>query len=334
MPRPSHLAPAAAAVLLLAGCAASPSADLPATIAPEDPAPAAHAVAVAPGEPPPFAFGGDCNAMVTEAEIDELVGADVIRIDPETGGSVSPVDVLGGITCGWGGGDYAFSAVLTVIPAGGLEDQIAEFSYPGGLTCWGQDAAGTGGACYFGRVTAGYWLGGLLQVEDGSGLLPADGIDAVAALVEQRASEYPSTPVELPAGTWHPLDCTALADALADETSTDAPGATTGQTSGGYLGPIPLGAEAAVGFARCTWSDPPGFTTDLTPGGGWAMARLTDAAPIEVEGASAAVLQEHPGGLDRIIATDGVNLAQVTVPESSAPAEAAAFLALVMRVAG
>lgn len=273
--------------------------------------------------------------MVTEAEIDGLVGADVIRLPDETDGSVSPIDVLGGLMCGWGGGDYAFTVVLTVIPAGGLEDRIAEFSYPGGLECWGQDATGTGGACYFGRIVAGYWLAGLFSVESGSGLLPTDSIDALAALVEQRASDYPAMPLDLPAGTWEPMNCTSLVDGVAEEMPTGASGgAVSATTPNGFLGPGPVGAEAIVGGVRCNWSRAPGFTTELMPGAGWAVARLADGAPIEVDGATAAVLRQQSDGSDRITATDGVNLAWITVPESSSPDEAAAFLAVVMRAAG
>lgn len=335
MPRPSRLVTAAAAVLLLTACADSPSTDRPPATPAEPSATTAHAVSVAPGEQPPLAFAGDCDNMVTDAEIDELVGADVPPLPTATGGSISSVDVLGGLMCAWGGLDYAFSVVLTVIPAGGLEDRIAaEFSYPGGLQCWGQDETGAGGACYFGRIVEGYWLAGLFTVESGTGILPADSIDALAALVEERATEYPATPVELPDGTWEPMDCVALADGVAKELSTDGPEAVSGATSGGYLGPGPVGAEAIVGFARCVWSDPSGFATDLTPGGGWAMVRLTEAEAIEVDGASAAVLQAQAEGASRIIATDGVNLAEITVPESSTPADAAAFLGAVLRAAG
>jgi hypothetical protein len=46
------------------------------------------------------------------------------------------------------------------------------------------------------------------------------------------------------------------------------------------------------------------------------------------------VLQEQAEGSNRIIATDGVNLAEITVPESSTPADAAAFLGAVLRAAG
>lgn len=178
MPRPAQLAIAAATVLVLAACAGSPVADVPATTAADVPptetaTAVAAAVALAPGEPPPLAFAGDCDALVTEAEIDGLVGAHVTPISGESDARVSAVEVLGGLTCAWGGGDYTFTVVLTVIPAGGLEDRIAEFAYPGDRPqCWAQNAAGAEGACYFSRIVQGYWLAGLFQVESGTGLLP------------------------------------------------------------------------------------------------------------------------------------------------------------------
>ena len=291
-------------------------------------------MSLAPGKAPPLAFGGDCNAVVTDAEIDRLAGADLSRMPDESNGSASPIEVLGGITCVWNGGDYAFSVAITVIPAAGHEDRIAaEFSYPAGLQCWGQDEDGVGGACYFGRIVAGYWLGGLVTDESETGLRPTESIDAIAALVEQRASEYPATPVELPTGTWQATDCATVAAGMADEMSIDLPAVDSAMTSAGYLGPGPVGAAAIVGGARCVWSAPPGFTTDLTPGAGWALARLTEATPIEVDGVTAAMLREQADGSARIFATDGVNFAWITVPESSSPAQAAAFLAVVMRAA-
>lgn len=343
MPQPQRLrlaTAAAATVLLLASCAASSPAgtapaDVPSSAVSATPAPAVQPVSLAPGEAPPLAFGGDCNAVVTEAEIDRLAGADLSRMPDESSGGASPIEVLGGIICAWNGGDYAFSVAITVIPAAGHEDRIAaEFSYPGGFECWGQDADGVGGSCYFGRIAAGYWLGGLLTDESEAGLRPTESIDALAALVEERATEHPAIPVSLPTGTWQPIDCATVAAGVADEMSIDPPAAGSAMTSAGYLGPGPVGAVAIVGAARCVWSAPPGFTTELTPGAGWALARLTEATPIEVVGATAAVLQEQADGTARIFATDGVNFAWITVPESSAPADAAAFLAIVMRAAG
>ena len=318
---------------MLAACAGSPVADEPTATPPEADATAA-AVAVAPGEQPPLAFAGDCGTMITQAEIDGLVGAHVTPIPAETDGRVSAVEVLGGLTCAWGGGDYAFTVFLTVIPAGGIEDRIAEYSYPGGgPQCWAQNAAGTEGACYFSRIVAGYWLAGLFQVESGTGLVPTDSIDGLAAIVEERAGEYPATPIAFPAGTWQPMECEALAAGVAEETSMDGPGAVSGRVPNGFVGPGPTGAEAIVGGPRCIWSGAHGFTTELLPGAGWAIDRLADAVPIDVDGATAAVRQQLGDGSGRITATDGVNLAWITVPASTSDAEAAAFLAVVMRAA-
>ena len=197
MPRLPRAVAAVSAALLLAACAGSPVAVEPLTT------PVAlatrEAVASVPGEQPQLAFDGDCDSVVTQAEIEGLVGADVTPLSDVTGGSGLAVDVLGGLTCAWGGGDYASYVFLTVIPARGLDATIAEYWYPGGRpSCWGQNEVGREGACYFGRVVADYWLAGVFQVETGTDLLPTDSIDGLAAIVEERARDHPATPVAFP----------------------------------------------------------------------------------------------------------------------------------------
>jgi hypothetical protein len=330
MPRLPSLVAAAAAVLFLVGCAGSPVVVQPATtpVAPS----AAAAATLAPGEQPSFAFAGDCDSMVTEAEIEDLVGADVTPLPAQPSGRASAVEVLGGLACGWGGGDYAWYVALSVIPAEGLEATIAEYSYPGGQDCWGQGEVGAEGACYFGRVVAGYWLAGVFQVESGSGLFPSDSINGLAAIVEERATDHPATPVAFPAGMWKPTQCGTLSDGVAEKYPGES-GAVSGTTLTGYVGPGFPAATVTVGELRCNWSNSHRFVTELMPGAGWAIDRLTDTAPIVVDGAVAAVLQHEDDGSARITATDGVNLAWITAPEGVPEDEAAAFLAAVMQAA-
>lgn len=333
MTRRPPLAATVVAMVLLAGCAGSPVAGEPST-KPVSPPPTATS-APASGEQPELAFGGDCGSVFTEAEIEALVGADVTVETGPTGGSALAIDVLGGLTCAWGGGDYAFYVFLTVIPAEGLHDTIAEHSYPADRPyCFGQNEVGAEGACYFGRVVAGYWLAGAFQVEPGTGLLPTDGIDRLATLLEERAADHPATPIAFPTGMWEPMECETLAAGVAEEMSLGALGATAGSMSGGLAGPGMVGAGAAVGDSFCIWSEPNGFVTELMPGAGWAISRLTDTAPIVVEGAVAAVVKHEVDGSTRITATDGVNLAWVTAPAGAlSEDEAAAFLAAMMRTA-
>lgn len=332
MPRLPSLVAAASAALLLAACAASPVAGEPSMTPVE--LPATEAVASVPGEQPHLAFAGDCDALITEAEIEGLVGADVTPMNEPTGGSGLAVDVLGGLTCAWGGGDYAFYVFLTVIPARGLEATIAEYSYPGGQPqCWGQNEDGLEGACYFGRAVAGYWLAGVFQVETGTGLFPTDGIDGLAAIVEDRANDHPAVPVAFPAGMWEPMECEALAAGVAEELSLGELGAVSGTMPTGLVGPGLAGAGATVGDSLCIWSDSHRFMTELMPGAGWAIERLTDAAPIAVDGAVTAVVQRTDGGSSRITATDGANLAWITAMAGVPDVEASAFLAAVMRAA-
>ena len=271
--------------------------------------------------------------MVNEAEIEDLVGADVTPLSVQSSGRASAVEVLGGLACGWGGGDYAWYVLLTVIPAEGLEATIAEYAYPGGRPyCWGQNEVGAGGSCYFGRVVAGYWLAGVFQVESGTGLVATDSIDGLAAIVEERAADHPATPVAFPAGMWKPMQCGALSDGVAEKYPGES-GAVSGTTLTGFVGPGFPAATVTVGEMRCNWSNSHRFVTELMPGAGWAIDRLTDTAPIVVDGAVAAVVQQEDDGSARITATDGVNLAWITAPEGDSEVEAAAFLAAVMQAA-
>ena len=331
MPRLPSLVAAAAAALFLAACAGSPVAGEPMTT--PVPLGATAAATLAPGEQPSFAFAGDCDSMVTEAEIEDLVGADVTPLPVPSGGRASAVEVLGGLVCGWGGGDYAWYVVLTVIPAEGLEATIAEYAYPGGRPyCWGENEVGTGGSCYFGRVVAGYWLAGVFQVESGTGLVATDSIDGLAAIVEERATDHPATPVAFPPGMWKPMQCGALSAGVAEKYPGES-GVISGTTLTGLVGPGAPAATVTVGELRCNWSNSHRFVTELMPGAGWAIDRLTDTAPIVVDGAVAAVVQQEDDGSARITATDGVNLAWITAPEGVSEVEAAAFLAAVMQAA-
>ena len=99
-------------------------------------------------------------------------------------------------------------------------------------------------------------------------------------------------------------------------------------------------AAAWVEGRFAEWQHHRGFTHSLAfapvagPVIGWAIDRFADAAPIDVDGTTAAVRQQLGDGSGRITATDSVNLAWITVPESASDAEAAAFLSMVMRAAG
>lgn len=82
---------------------------------------------------------------------------------------------------------------------------------------------------------------------------------------------------------WEPMECKALVAGVAEEASLGEPGAVSGTMPSGSAGPGMAGAGAAVGDSLCIWSDSHRSVTQLMPGAGWALERLTDASPIAVE---------------------------------------------------
>jgi len=277
---------------------------------------------------PAVAFGGDCTALFDEATLSGIVGDEVAAVPgTQLAERVWAIDVLGGLHCSWMSEADAYAS-LDVIPAAGLEAQIAE-AEDGSPYC----------ECVFSTVVGGYWLSGIVGVARDSTNTAIDAIEAITARVAEAASSSPPMPVGRPAAMWKaPADCATFGSAIdttavLEDSFTAAPG-----DRGGEIGDGLMAAWDAVGYFPCAWStsgDTRWFTSELLPGAGWAITELfgrEGAAPVTVSGAVAAVAVPV-GGVTAVYATDGVNLAWVTVPGDIDQASSGALVSALMAAA-
>lgn len=278
---------------------------------------------------PDLAFGGDCNAIFTDGELTPLVGTDVVLSPAAMPGRGSAVEVLGGTSCMWTDASAQNLVWLTVIPAAGLDDVIAEASTDQPW-CYGLDeVVGEEGTCSFSTVVDGYWLSGVFNVESASGKRATDGIDALSALLGSQAATVPASAIARPDDMWTAVaDCAGLAGRVdtAAVLGGDALTADRGST-GGEAGPGFYGSLDAVGHRACMWSAADGeyrFETEILPGAGWVVPQLADSgagAAVALDGTVAAVSVEHDGNATTFFATDGVNLVSVTIPTGNVALE-------------
>ncbi|TYL52373.1 hypothetical protein [Agromyces mariniharenae] len=322
-----------AGILLAALTGCVPAADAAApTSEPPSPTPSV--------EPPPsiaakpaVAFDGDCTAIIDDATLSDLVGGDVTAFTGQQNERVWAVAVLGGLECTWGSAASDPYVSLSVMPAAGLEAQVAEAD-PDSPYCYGN-------RCSFSTVVGGYWLSGIVGMADAADTA-LDAIDAIVALVADAAAAAAPVPAARPAGMWSAAnDCAALAWGV---DTTSILGEPFGAEPGGFGGeaaPGLYGSLRAVGDLPCVWSTPEYgrfFSSELMPGAGWAITELAaraGAEPVVVDGALQAIALPVDGGATAVYATDGVNLAWVTVPadidRASSSALVAAFMAAASR---
>lgn len=328
-------------ITALAACASPVAADIQS-------APPSESAALPTAEPtvlprPNLAFGGDCAAIFADGELSPLVGTDVVLSPAQTPGRASAVEVLGGTSCTWADASGAQLVWLTVIPATGLDEIIADASADQPW-CYGSDeVAAEEGTCSFSTVVDGYWLSGVFNVAWASGKRATDGIDALSVLLGGRAAVVPANVIARPEGMWSAVtDCAALADridtaaALGGDSLTADPGSLGGEAGPGFYGSLD-----AVGHRACIWKSADGeyrFETEILPGAGWVVPQLVESGsetPMTFDGIVAAAHVDHDGAATTVYATDGVNLVSVTIPTGNVAAEQLPALATaVMQGAG
>lgn len=327
MHRLSGLLVACSLVALLAACVPPVAADVESD-------PPSESAALPTPEPtvlprPDLAFGGDCTAIFADGELSLLVGTDVVLAPASMPGRGSAVEVLGGTSCTWADPSGVDPVWLTVIPASGLDEVIAEASADQPRCYGSDDLVGVEGTCSFSTVVGGYWLSGVFNVASASGQRATDGIDALSALLASRAATVPASAIARPDGMWTAIpDCSGLASRTDTATALggDALTAVRG-SAGGEAGPGYYGSLDAVGHRACIWSATDGeyrFETDILPGAGWVVPQLVASGAgtaVTLDGIVAAVSVEHDGNATTIFATDGVNLVSVNMPSGNIPPE-------------
>ena len=333
---------APALLLLITGCSGPVVAidSTPPTVSAAAPTPTATS-AVLPK--PELAFGGACDAIFADAEVSSLAGTEVAEIGEATSDGGWAAEVLGGVNCTWADATGRPFVWLTVIPATGLDETIADASVDQPWCYGGDSVVGADGTCSFSTLVDGYWLAGVFNVADGSGLLATDGIEALAGTLGARAAAIPAAAPMRSDAMWREApDCSEFASRVGTTSILGGveleaePG-----SKGGEAGPGFYGALAAVGNGVCVWSSAEGqylFTSEIMPGAGWAVQELIDrgdATAVSIEGAAAAASASSVDHATSIYATDGVNLAWLTFPAGSVdPGHLPAFVSAVIAAAG
>lgn len=318
----------------LTGCvpaadAAPPSSEPPSPTASAEPEPTVVAK-------PTLAFAGACEALADDAMLAGLVGDDM-AIAAEKSERVWAVAVLGGLDCTWLSDSEAYAS-LAVLPAAGFEAQIAQAEADSPY-CYGGEPLER--RCSFSTVVDGYWLSGIVGVANGSASTALDAIDVITARVAGSAAAASPVSAVRADGTWSaPAECSTLADAVDTTGILGAPFAAEKGNLGLDVSSGFVAALNAVGDLSCDWATPDyarWFTSELLPGAGWAIAELAaraGAEPVTVDGALQAVaLPLSDGQTTAVYATDGVNLAWVTVPLDINRTQAAALTSAVMAAA-
>jgi hypothetical protein len=335
MTRIAGLSLAGILLAALTGCVTTADAADPAVVEPPTTATTPTQSPTIIGEPA-LALGGDCAELIDEASLSELVGDVVTSADVRKSERVWAVSVLGGLDCSWSSDGDAY-VWIDVLPAAGLEAQVslAEKDSP---YCYGGEPVES--RCSFSAMVAGYWLSGIVGVANASDTTAIDAIDAITARLAEPVAGAALVPVVRPDGMWSaPAECSVLTEAvdtasiLGSEFAAEK-GSVGGEATSGFVA-----ALHTVGNMSCNWAAPDSgrwFTSELLPGAGWVITQLSSrdgARPVTVDGAMEAVAVPLGGETTAVYATDGVNLARVTVPADIDDATAAVLTGAVVAAA-
>ena len=298
----------------LTGCASTAEAAPPTSAPPSPTSSAAPEPTIV--TKPALAFDGSCEAIVDDATLSDLVGDQVAPIAQKSERAWA-VEVLGGLDCGWNGDSEAY-VWLDVFPSAGLEAQVsaADEASP---YCYGGEIPDS--RCSFSTVVGGYWLSGIVGVAN-------------------AAAQSDPVPAQRPDGMWSaPAECSEFAAGVDTMAILGAPFVAAKGSIGGEVTAGWIAALEVVGDFPCVWETSDHerwFGSELLPGAGWAIAELAGrdgAAPVTVDGALDAVAVPLGGDTTAVYATDGVNLAWVSVPADIDQASAAELTAAVMAAA-
>ncbi|NUT59470.1 MAG: hypothetical protein HOQ00_11600 [Agromyces sp.] len=316
----------------MTGCVPAADASAP-TSEPPSPTPSVEPTPSIAAKPA-LALGGDCAVLSDEAGISRLIGEDVTLVTDLDQRATFSLAVLGGSGCTWIGASQG-QVSLALIPAVGLEAQVAEAEAQSPF-CYG---AVPEDRCSFSTVVAGYWLSGIVGVTPGADGTALDAIDILTARLADVAATAAPVAAARPDGVWPALpDCSGLGAGVDSAAVLGAPYVAAAGNRG-ELTPGASGAIAVVGDLTCEWGSADAsqwFTSELMPGAGWAITELAaraGAEPVVVDGALQAVALPVDGGLAALYATDGVNLAWVTVPTDIDRASSSALVSALMAAA-
>lgn len=332
-----HLASALviAATVLIAGCAATPEparTDTDTGAVPSatpTPTPTAE-VALEPTIP----FGGDCTRVLTDAQLDELLGAGWVPFEEQLRAwapqqvlvpIVDTLGTLGGLECAWWseGEDELEKLDVMVLPAASVPEPFAaDFSE---ARC---DPAYDVTLCRLAATVDDVWIMATASrdfAEPPVQVLEAT-IDAVAATA---GSSFDGVAAEATADWWSVPECEALNEQIALE---EAIGTYRNGYWEGNVQPEEVLLRDASVQAICPSSTdgeaPDGghyiISPVVAPGGAWqwdALSATDGMEPVTIAGASEA-LQFTGTHSNALYATDGVNVVTMTL-DAEEPVEVA-----------
>lgn len=302
------------AALVLSGCASAPAGPAsesgPSTV---PTAPAGQAQQRETGLTPPLRpFGGDCTALLSEAEASELLGTPAVTnvALPSFAPEVS-AELHAGLRCRWVSADGSFASSLSVVM---LPADAVSYTAPSGCEPAGEEYSAP--RCVIEAEVNGTRVSGSVWITSDTTAPASAAATAFLSIFTDRANAAVPAPVPLPAvGAWaHPVDCEAVVSA-GDVSSVPGLGAASVGMRFPFGGhPYATPAETALEpggaeFPYC-WID--GESADITfvamGGGRWLESTaMTGATPITVDGYESAYSSPGQEGLTNVDIFDGPN---------------------------
>lgn len=315
--RPLLVLAVAALAVALTACVPEPEPVATSTVTPTPtPTPTFTGTLVAPGAQPPAAFGGDCAAVLTPAQL-----ADVLEVDMTLDSSATdaPIAAAGGLTCTWIGTDAAL--VVGVFPQAGVGDAALDAQQQ---KAFFEDCDPTL-QCSWQWESDELWAVGTLQFIAGMDRESVDGwgVELGEAIGANWATLTNSAQAPVPwmrdrTGWWPVLDCADVAAAVSDALGAEVTG-----TAGGYpsaLAPARAIADAANHQTACRLTVP-GASSPLTlfsfAGEAWHVRESEQDVEYDtqVDGVTGFRLAAYNGAIiDAFSFTDGVNRVHIDVP--------------------
>ncbi|GAB2696260.1 hypothetical protein BKA24_001199 [Microbacterium marinum] len=317
--------------LVLVGCAASPT--LPQTVGTAAPTPEMSSSATpTPSEPPTVTvptrfFDGDCAAVLTGAELDDLLGEGWTTFDDYLAAvdgialpDPLPEGTLGGLTCRWVANEVSSSEVhnlsLLLLPV----DQVpAEFLDTfDAKRC---DPSYDTSICRLSRSVDGVWImasppyyGEGSMGEPSEAFLDRTIAAAAAGVASRGGAPVPATRT---AQWWTLPSCEEFASHMRFDELTEG-GFESGYWEGSEQAEQSLMAAADVSKDCPYYSSSDRlapdeehriFSVSVYPGGHWMWDVILDGGvDVELTGARAAVAVSYDEHLVNVYATDGVNV--------------------------
>lgn len=327
----ARLALLAVVVLALAGCAISaPEAGPPTAPPPPASSPSPTPIETNAASDPILAFGGDCMDVLTDAQVESILGPGARSLeewlaanspDWRVGG---PERTAGGIECRWMAADGAdgLPAGMQEIAVLALPASVVADEYATELSTARCDPQYDTTLCRLGRTVGSVWL--MARSGPGTAEPPLEQLESALDAAAANVAAFPE-PVPLPRErVWWTLGaCDDLGErmSLSEILGTDY--------HSGYWEGSPqyedwILEEAGVG-QFCQWSSdsadiPEGhehyiLSATLEPGGAWQWSDIVpdDAVAVSLTGAQEAFHEGAAGDYrtGRVWATDGVNVLTV-----------------------